>query len=223
MQLIHRPSRFWSATGHVACERLEVRTVFAPEAGLCWSWLHGWGWWGPWPVYWRGSQASARRANAEWLQARAAPRAEIASLYVRDILAPERRQATTWLAACTTAPRSLLRASDAIGVSATARLERDGRVLQVLPAKPALLGQIITGKYQHLAATVAGRGTVSNVVPSAARGVLVVGFAERFSTISGRRVFSGRDAYQPCRDIADACGCGRRTRTAGACGCGRRT
>jgi diguanylate cyclase (GGDEF)-like protein len=70
-------------------------------------------------------------------------------------------------------------------------LDRDGRLLQVLPAKPALLGQIITGKYRHLATAVAGSAAVSNVVPSAARGVPVVGFAQPFSTIAGRRVFSG--------------------------------
>ena len=138
-----------------------------------------------------GSQAGARRAVAQRLQARTASGAEFASLYVRDILAREGRQASIWLAGRTTAPGSLQRAADAIGVSAAVLLDRDGRVLQVLPAKPALLGQIITGKYRHLASAVAGSAAVSNVVPSAARGVPVVGFAEPFSTVAGRRVFSG--------------------------------
>ncbi len=138
-----------------------------------------------------GSQADARRAVAQRLEQRTASGAQFASLYVRDILARERRQAATWLAAPRTTPGALQRASDAIGVSAAVLLDRDGRVLQVLPAKPALLGQVITGKYRHLAAAVAGRPAVSNVVPSAARGVPVVGFAEPFGTVAGRRVFSG--------------------------------
>jgi diguanylate cyclase (GGDEF)-like protein len=138
-----------------------------------------------------GSQASARRAVAQRLQARAAGGAEFVSLYVRDILAREGRQASIWLAARRPAPGSLQRAADAIGVSAAVLLDGDGRVLQVLPAKPALLGRIITGKYRHLASAVAGSAAVSNVVSSAARGVPVVGFAEPFFTVAGRRVFSG--------------------------------
>ncbi len=138
-----------------------------------------------------GSQADARQAVAQRLQARTASGAEFASLYVRDILEREGRQASIWLAGRTTSSGSLKRAADAIGVSAAVLLDREGRLLQVLPAKPALLGKIITGKYRHLASAVAGRAAVSNVVPSAARGVPVVGFAEPFSTVAGRRVFSG--------------------------------
>jgi diguanylate cyclase (GGDEF)-like protein len=78
-----------------------------------------------------------------------------------------------------------------MGVQAAVLLDRTGRVLQVLPANPAVVGHVITGKYAHLAAAVAGRTAVSNVVPSAARGLPVVGFAIPFDTSSGRRVFSG--------------------------------
>lgn len=46
-------------------------------------------------------------------------------------------------------------------------------------------------RYAHLRAAVAGTPTVSGVVPSAARGMPVVGFAVPFQTPSGRRVFSG--------------------------------
>lgn len=85
------------------------------------------------------------------------------------------------------------RASSSVGVTAAVLLDHEGRVLQVLPAKPALIGQDIagSGKYPHLASAVAGHAAVSNVVPSAARGLPVVGFAEPFATASGRRVFSG--------------------------------
>jgi diguanylate cyclase (GGDEF)-like protein len=49
---------------------------------------------------------------------------------------------------------------------------------------------VITGKYAHLRAAAAGHAAVSNVVPSAARGLPVVGFAIPFATRYGRRVFS---------------------------------
>ncbi len=138
-----------------------------------------------------GSQATARRQVAQRFQARTANGAEFASLYVRDILSRERRLATIGLAADRSTPGSLDRAAEAIGVSAAVLLDHNGRVLQILPAKPALLGKVITGTYQHLAAAVAGRAAVSNVVPSAALGVPIVAFATPFVTASGRRVFSG--------------------------------
>jgi len=83
------------------------------------------------------------------------------------------------------------RLSSDLGFGAAVLLDSRGRVLQVQPAKPALLGQVITGKYAHLASAVAGRAAVSNVVPSAARGLPVVAFAAPFPSPQGRRVFSG--------------------------------
>jgi diguanylate cyclase (GGDEF)-like protein len=138
-----------------------------------------------------GSQANARREIDQRLQARTRSGAEFASLYVRDILRRERRVATIELAARRTSPRSLARASEAIGVTASVLLDHEGRLLQVLPAKPAMLGKVIIGKYPHLASAVAGRAAVSNVVPSAALGLPIVAFATPFVSGSGRRVFSG--------------------------------
>ena len=85
----------------------------------------------------------------------------------------------------------LTNTSGALGVSAAILLDRDGRVLEVLPAKPALVGTIIIGRYPHLRAAVAGRAAVSNVVSSAVRGDPVVAFAAPFETRWGGRVFSG--------------------------------
>ena len=137
------------------------------------------------------SQGSARRAVTERLAARAQMGAEFSALYVQDIFAREQAQARRWLASPEATMEGLRNASNAMGVGAAVFLDRAGRVLEVLPAKPALLGQVITGKYAHLAVAVAGRTAVSNVVPSAARGVPVVGFATPFASSSGRRVFSG--------------------------------
>ena len=137
------------------------------------------------------SQAGARHAVTQRLAARAQVGAEFAALYVQDIFTREQAQARRWLASPEATMEGLQNASNAMGVGAAVLLDHTGRVLQVLPAKPALLGQVITGKYAHLAAAVAGRTAVSNVVPSAARGVPVVGFATPFDSSSGRRVFSG--------------------------------
>ncbi len=136
------------------------------------------------------SQANARHQLDERLQARAESGAKFSSLYVTDIFARERGQAAAWLTGRAT-PQSLERAAGAVGFAASVLLDRDGRVLQAAPSKPGLVGQVITGSYAHLAAAVAGRAAVSNVVPSAARGVPVVGLAVPFATASGRRVFSG--------------------------------
>ncbi len=117
--------------------------------------------------------------------------AEFAALYVQSIFTREQAQARRWLASTDTTLEGMRNASSAMGVGAAVLLDGTGRVLQVLPAKPALIGQVITGRYAHLAAAVAGHTAVSNVVPSAARGVPVVGFATPFDSSSGRRVFSG--------------------------------
>jgi len=142
-------------------------------------------------AYLAGSQSSARHGVAQRLSARAQMGAEFSSLYVQSIFAREHAQARRWLASPTATMEALRNASSAMGVPAAVLLDSTGRVLQVLPADPAVLGQVITRKYAHLAAAVAGRTAVSNVVPSAARGFPVVGFAIPFATPSGRRVFSG--------------------------------
>jgi diguanylate cyclase (GGDEF)-like protein len=136
------------------------------------------------------SHANARHQVDQRFEARVGSGAEFSSLYVKDIFARERRQAAGWLNGRAT-PVSLERAAGAVGFSASLLLDHQGRVLQAAPSKPGLVGQVITGKYPHLAAAVAGRAGVSNVVRSAVRRVPVVAFAVPFQTASGRRVFSG--------------------------------
>jgi diguanylate cyclase (GGDEF)-like protein len=76
------------------------------------------------------------------------------------------------------------------GSSAAVLLDSAGRVLDVAPGDPALLGKQIAYRYPHLAAAERGRIAVSGVVPSAVRGVPVAAVAVPFSTPGGRRVFS---------------------------------
>jgi len=142
-------------------------------------------------VFLSASQAQARRDVAQRLEARTSAGAEFSSLYVRDILARERVQAASWLRVREPRSLGLARAARAVGFSASVLLDDDGRVLQAVPSKPGLVGTVISGRYPHLAAAVAGRVAVSNVVRSAAHGVPVVGFAVPFAAGSGRRVLSG--------------------------------
>jgi diguanylate cyclase (GGDEF)-like protein len=136
------------------------------------------------------SQANARQQIDQRFETRVASSAVFSSLYVQDIFSRERRQAATWLTGRAT-PASLEHAAGAVGFSASVLLDQHGRVIQAAPSKPGLLGQVITGKYPHLATAVHGSAAVSNVVLSAARGLAVVAFAVPFQASSGRRVFSG--------------------------------
>jgi diguanylate cyclase (GGDEF)-like protein len=82
-------------------------------------------------------------------------------------------------------------ASHAFGFSNAVLLDARGALLSVYPAKPELLGTVIAPTYPHLTAALGGRRAVSPVVPAAANGQPVVGFALPFETPQGRRVFSG--------------------------------
>jgi diguanylate cyclase (GGDEF)-like protein len=137
-----------------------------------------------------GSQAHARDQTDQRFVARVTSGAVFSSLYVKDIFARERRQAATWLTGRPTSV-SLRRAAGAVGFNASVLLDHQGRVLQAASSKPGLVGQVIMGEYPHLAAAVAGRAGVSNVVLSAVRRASVVAFGVPFETASGTRVFSG--------------------------------
>ena len=136
------------------------------------------------------SQSASRNALTGRLRERVADGAAFAALYVRDIQQREHVQAGEWLSGRTPDYNDLRVASTAVGAPAAVLLGGHGQVLQVSPAKPQLLGAVITGKYAHLRAAAGGHAAVSNVVPSAAGGLPVVGFAIPFATRYGRRVFS---------------------------------
>ena len=78
----------------------------------------------------------------------------------------------------------------AFGSRAAVLLDSAGRLLDIVPSDPALVGHPIAARYAHLTAAERGRSAVSNVVPSAARGTSVTAIAVPFSTPRGRRVFS---------------------------------
>lgn len=70
-------------------------------------------------------------------------------------------------------------------------LDDRGRVLQVWPRSPEIIGTELASKYSHLKQAVDGERAVSNVVPSAVEGIPVVAVAIPFQSQAGHRVFSG--------------------------------
>jgi diguanylate cyclase (GGDEF)-like protein/PAS domain S-box-containing protein len=110
--------------------------------------------------------------------------------YVADVFRHESDLARRRLAGQPTGQQFLDLTADQ-GYSAAVLLDERGRLQAVAPANPALLGADLTGRYAHLAAAAQGRPTVSGVVPAAADGHPVIGFAVPFDTPTGRRVFSG--------------------------------
>lgn len=75
-------------------------------------------------------------------------------------------------------------------------LDENGRLLQVWPAQPSLIGRDMTVDYAHLrVATRDGKVGVSEVVKSAAQRAPVTAIAVPYDTPQGRRVLSG--AFSP--------------------------
>jgi signal transduction histidine kinase/DNA-binding response OmpR family regulator len=142
------------------------------------------------------SRSHARAATTQRFAARATLGAEFASLYVSGIFTRERTLAADQFAHGVVTARDFGRLSTDLGFSAAVLLNRRGAVLQVQPPEPALLGQLISTHYAHLASAVAGHAAVSNVVASAARGTPVVAFAVPFGAAAQRRVFSGAFSVQ---------------------------
>jgi diguanylate cyclase (GGDEF)-like protein len=138
-----------------------------------------------------GSQSQAKSSLTQRLQQRVALGSEFASLYVADLLARESAQAQSWLSGPTVSRERFERTTSGLKLAAGVLVDALGRLLQVVPFKRALLGTAIADKYAHLGTAVAGREAVSNVVPSATKGLPVVALAVPFATSSGRRVFSG--------------------------------
>jgi PAS domain S-box-containing protein len=137
----------------------------------------------------------AEQNNRDGLRERSDVRSAVGAQFMAaqavDLAARERAMAVQYLSDRTVSEVSFDRAVTALGFDAAVLLDRRGRLLRVAPASPSRLGADMTS-YPHLRqALETGRPAVSPVVPSAARGVRVVGFAVPYETDHGRRVFSG--------------------------------
>src|SRR5688500_2832895 len=136
------------------------------------------------------AQTSSHRELEARFRARGSLGAGFASTYIADLVSRERAQAVARLGGIV-AEEEYQELVATFGFQAAVLLDGQGRVLAVTPPKPSLIGTPIAGQYAHLAAAVDGRVGVSRVVPSAAAGVPVLGFAGPYDTPAGRDGNSG--------------------------------
>jgi diguanylate cyclase (GGDEF)-like protein len=137
------------------------------------------------------TQAQTRHGVDQRFALRATIASRFVTTYLKDLVARQTSQATGHLSSRTVSQSEFQRTVGDAGFGAAVLLDDRGRALQVMPARPALLGTDLAARYEHLRAAVRGRIAVSSVVPSAARGVPVVAVAVPFATDHGRRVYSG--------------------------------
>lgn len=115
-------------------------------------------------------------------------------MFVSEFLAQqavqEQQAAEQFLSSPRVTPERFRIVSAAFGSGAAVLLEASGRLLDVVPSDPSLLGRPIATRYAYLTAAEHGRTAISSVVASAARGAPVSAIAVPFQTRQGRRVFS---------------------------------
>jgi diguanylate cyclase (GGDEF)-like protein len=102
----------------------------------------------------------------------------------------EQQTARQFLSSAHVSPEHFRLVVSAFGSNAAVLLDSSGRLLDIVPSDPSLVGHPLAGRYAHLQAAEDGRSAISNVVASAARATPVTAIAVPFSTARGRRVFS---------------------------------
>ncbi len=134
----------------------------------------------------------SQRQSREGLEERFALRGTLASrfisAYLRDVARHQKGEAQQALAGSTVTRDQFETTVDGMGIHAAVLLDARGRLLQVYPRNPAILGKDLGPSYPHLAAALQGRTGVSGLVPSAARGAPIVAVAVPFSSVEGGRV-----------------------------------
>lgn len=148
------------------------------------------------------SQHQSKEHLLSNLRLRGTSSATFVSTYLDEQATREQQAARRYLSTAEVSPARFELVTGAFGSGAAVLLDRAGRLLDVIPAKPSLLGRPIASRYAHLAAAERGAIAFSNVVPSAARGAPVMAVAVPFSTPRGRRVFSA--AYPASGSTLDA-------------------
>ncbi len=137
----------------------------------------------------------AQDDSREQLERRYAIRAEGAArfiqIYASQVNAQERTQAVAQLAGRTVRRRDFDALVAGGGYQSAVLLDAAGRVLQVSPPQPELIGKLVARRYAHLRSAVAGLPAVSTVGRLAGGGTPAVAFSTPFDTPQGRRVFSG--------------------------------
>ncbi|GID28818.1 sensor histidine kinase [Paractinoplanes brasiliensis] len=142
-------------------------------------------------------QHNSRQGVVQRYELRVGLMRDFVTSYTADLIQREGVQARASLAGAEVRAAEFNQAVAGFGYPAAVLLDSRGRVLQVTPSDPALIGRDLTLQYAHLRTALRdGVPAVSPVVRSAVRSVPVVAFAVPFESASGRRVFSGAVAIR---------------------------
>jgi diguanylate cyclase (GGDEF)-like protein len=136
-------------------------------------------------------QAGSRSDIEARFQLRAEVTSNFVDTYAADFLNQERGAAKRELAGRAPSRKAFDRVAALLDAKAAVLLDGKGDALQVAPHDPALIGVDLAAKYDHLRSAVSGTAAISNVVPSASKGIPIVAFATPYPSADGRRVFSG--------------------------------
>jgi diguanylate cyclase (GGDEF)-like protein len=124
------------------------------------------------------------------LKARGVSSAGFVSAFIAQQAARESEAGERLLAGRRTSDPQFRLVLTSLGSQTAVLLDRRGRLLDVAPSDPTLLGSEIAPHYAHLTKAVAGHVAVSGVVRSASEGKPVVAVAVPYQTSQGRRVLS---------------------------------
>ena len=120
-------------------------------------------------------QRDSRRNLEQRFELRADLAARFVQTYAQEILLREKAQAAAELSG----PRVTRRDFEAVvtggGYRAAVLTDARGRLLQIVPRKPSLIGEPVAFDYAHLRSALSGTAAVSRVVPAAADGAAIVG------------------------------------------------
>jgi diguanylate cyclase (GGDEF)-like protein/PAS domain S-box-containing protein len=138
-----------------------------------------------------GVHRDSRRQLEQRFEIRADIAARFVATYAREIIKREQEQAAVQLTGERVTRSEFEGVVAGGGYHAAVLTDARGRVLQIAPRKPSLLGDPLGSRYEHLRSAVNGKPAVSKVVSAPASGSPIVAFATPFDTPQGRRVFSG--------------------------------
>jgi diguanylate cyclase (GGDEF)-like protein len=136
------------------------------------------------------SQAQSRAQLRTNFALRATSSATLVSEFLEEQAARQQQVARRFLAGPHVSPTRFELAVSAFGGTAAGLLDSRGRLIDVVPSDPALIGRPFVNRYRHFELAERGQIAISNVVKSAVKGLPVTAVAVPYATPRGRRVFS---------------------------------
>jgi signal transduction histidine kinase/DNA-binding response OmpR family regulator len=140
-----------------------------------------------------GGIAYSREQSKDGILARLAERAttsaDFVSTYVAQQAVREQASAQRFLAGRSGLAGELNTLDSSFGSQAGALLDSSGRLLDITPSTPSVIGTKVAAGLVQIREAEAGHVGVSGVFPSVARGIPIIAIAVPFATAQGRRVF----------------------------------